>query len=73
MARESKRAVQAGVPDMLFLLGDSNGDDSLDESEVRELFSGKLFASALSDILWAIMSRDSNKSHSLDLQGKPFS
>lgn len=68
--RGTKGSTESDVLDLMFQFGDSNKDNSLDEREVRKLFCGKEFAASINDIIIAIMSRDSNKSNGIDLQGK---
>lgn len=68
--RGTKGSTESDVLDLMFQFGDSNKDNRLDEREVRKLFCGKEFAASINDIIIAIMSRDSNKSNGIDLQGK---
>ncbi|XP_022336869.2 uncharacterized protein LOC111133083 [Crassostrea virginica] len=55
-----------GIVDLLFKFADTNMSGGLDYMEVRELFNSHLFSANANDIMWVIMSRDIDKSLTLD-------
>ncbi|XP_056004611.1 uncharacterized protein LOC125660223 [Ostrea edulis] len=62
---EEKRTEHAhGI---VFFFGDLDRNGELTEVELRRLFSGRVFASHLEDLIRVLMSRDLDKSQSLDV------